>query len=312
MVRTPNFKIEANGKDVTANIKANLESLELKDEANENADELTITVTGEIARPKYEDELKLYLGYGDNLTFCGLFTVQTTTRENNHILNISATGVNFSNTLKEKRDITYEQISISDICSQIAARNNLKVKSDFTDVYILSQAQSNESDLHFLNRLAGEYNAIFNIKNNTLIFTKKIVNDKKNQELPTYTIHESEIKDLSIKHSNKTLYKSCKSTWHDTKENKGQEILVGAGEPCLVNKGNFKNAAEAKAKANAKLQKANQGIIEGSFTKEGEVVFAGGTFDLEGTLEDDGEYQIKTVNHTFDTNGWEIKIDFER
>jgi len=312
MVKTPNFKLTANDTDVTDTLKKELISLSFKDEVNEKADELTIKVAGEFTRPQYEDELKLYLGYGEELTFCGLFLVQTTTRDNNNILSISATGVNFANSLKEKRDITYEAISIKDICSQVAARSDLKLKSDFDDISILSIAQSNESDLHFLNRLAKEYNSIFNIKNGTLIFTKKIKDKKKNEELPAYEISADEVSSISIKHSNKTLYKSCKSTWHDTKENKAKEITAGAGEPCLINKGNFKDEAEAKLKAEAKLQRANQGLISGTLATDGEIIFAGGKLDLIDTLEDDGEYQIKSVQHDYSANGWKINLEFER
>lgn len=312
MVRKPVFMIIANGKDVTASIQKSLISLSFYDEVNEKADELNIKVCGEFARPSYHDELKLYLGYDEQFTYMGSFLVQTTTRDKKHILSISATGVNFTNTLKEKRDLTYEKISIKDICKQVAARSGLKLKSDFDDVFIVSQAQSNESDLHFLNRLAKEYNAIFNIKNDTLIFTQKIKDEKKNDDLPRYIINANNCETYSIKHSNKTLYKSCRSTWHDTKENKTLSITVGSGEPVLINKGNFKNAAEAKAKAVAKLQRANQGLVSGSLSIEGEAIFAGGKLNLVNTLEDDGEYQIKTVEHTFDQNGWVININFER
>jgi len=311
MVKYPNFKLLANDKDVTSTLQKELISITFKDEENDNADELTIKVGGEFARPQYKDELKLYLGYGDDLVYCGLFRVQTTTRNNNNILTISATGVNFSSILKEKRDITYEKISIKDICQQIASRNNLKIKSDFNDVFILSVAQSNESDLHFLNRLAKNYNAIFNIKNDTLIFTHKIKDDKKNKDLPSYTVSADEVSTLSIKHSNKTLYKSCKSIWHDTKENKTKEIVIGAGEPVLINKGNFINEAEAKSKAQAKLERAVQGLVGGSLSMAGVVIFAGGTLNLVDTLEDDGEYRIKSVNHSFTSSGWTINLNFE-
>lgn len=311
MVKNPNFKITANGNDITKILKENQVSISFKDEANSKADELTLTVIDGFARPKYEDELELYLGYDNELSFCGSFKVQSTTRTKNNTLSISATGVDFSNSLKEKRDITYEHISVKDICSQIAKRNNLELKSDYDDIIFQSLAQSNESDLHFLNRLAKEMNSIFNIKNNTLIFTKKIKENKKNEELPAYLISADECTSLSIKHSNKTLYKSCKSIWHDTKENKTKTVIAGSGEPSLLNKSTFKNEAEALIKATAKLEKANQGIVSGSLAKDGEIIFAGGKLNLIDTFEDDGEYQIKSVSHEF-SDSWEIKLEFER
>jgi len=311
MVKTPAFKIIANNKDITNSIKKNLISVSIKDEIANQADEATIEVTGKVARPKYADELKLYLGYGDNLVFVGLFLVQTTVRKNNYGLKIFATGVNYSSTLKQRRDITYEKLSMKDICSQIAKRNSLKLKCDFDDIYFMSLAQQNESDLHFLNRMSRELNAIFNIKNDTLVFRKKIKNDKKNDELPHYEIDINNCEYVSIKHSNKTFYKCAKAIWHDTKENKVMQVLAGSGSPVYVFRGNFKNASEAKAKAEAKLQIINQGIVSGTLTIPGEIVFAGGVLKLKNSLEDDGEYQIRKVEHTFDENGWKTKIFFE-
>lgn len=312
MVKKFDFKVIANDEDVTDSLKENLISISFKDEANENADELTIKVAGGFKRPAYKDTLKFSLGDEGKLVFCGTFSVQSSTREKNEILTVIATGVDFSNSLKEKRDISYEQISIKALCSQIASRNQLKVKSNFDNELIQSLAQSGESDLHFLNRIAEDYNAIFNIKNDTLIFTKKIIEDKKNEELPSYTVSSDNCSNITIKQSDRTFYMSCKSVWHDTKDNKTKSILVGQGEPCLVNKGSFKNEAEAKLKTEAKLQKANQGVMSGSLSKDGEVMFAGGTLNVTDTLDDDGEYQIKSVHHTVNGTGWMMNLSFER
>lgn len=312
MVKKPRFKILANDKDVTKHLQKNLISITLKDEANTKADELTIKVANKFKRPLYKDKLKLYLGY-ENLVFCGVFFVQSTTRFNNETLSISATSVDFSKTIKERRSITYEKLSIKDICTQIAKRNNLEVKCDLDDIYFVSVAQENESDLNFLDSLAKELNAIFNIKNHTLVFKKKIKDKKKNNELPSYTIDVNSCNNISIKHSNKILYKSCKVLWHDTKENKVMEILAGSGSPVYVYECSVKNVAEAKTKALAKLQIANQGIVSGSLSLQGQIIFAGGILNLiNSPEEDDEQYQIKSVSHTFDSNGWVTSLEFQR
>ena len=53
MVKYPNFKLLANDKDVTSTLQKELISITFKDEENDNADELTIKVGGEFARPQY-------------------------------------------------------------------------------------------------------------------------------------------------------------------------------------------------------------------------------------------------------------------
>jgi len=44
----------------------------------------------------------------------------------------------------------------------------------------------------------------------------------------------------------------------------------------------------------------------------GEIIFAGGVLNIKNSLEDDGEYQIKSVTHTLNESGWKTNLEFER
>lgn len=311
-LKTPSYKVLANGIDVTATLQENTSSIQLIDEANEEADQLTITVAGAIARPNADDVLQLWMGYGVQLIYFGSFVVQETTKTDDYALSISATGVNFSSELKLKRSITYENITLKDICSQVAKRHDLKLKSDYEDITVKSLAQDKESDIHFLNRLAKEYNAIFNIKNDTLIFMHRIKDGEINPDLPRYTLHKDNLANLSITHSKKALYNSCKCCWHCTLDNVKKEVIVGDGEPCIVEYGQFKDEEEAKVRATALLEKTKGCYVSGSFSKEGAAIYAGGVVSLIGTIDDDGEYNIKTVSHTMDGGGWVTDVEIGR
>jgi hypothetical protein len=322
MVEIPSFMIKINGIDKTANVIKNFISLNITDNANNESDQLSLEIGGRFKRPNYKDEIKVYLGtkdlvtLKDNLTFIGLFRVEDTTKTFTG-LSITATGVNFSDNFKVKRSITYEKLSIKDMVNQVAQRHSLKVKSDFDDIYITSQTQTSESDMNFLNRLAKEFNAIFNMKNDTLYFMKKIKENKKSDALPTYIIDLNEcLPSPSIKHSNQTLYNSCEVSWHDTKENKTftKIVPINGGEPILKLNGSFQNEAEAIEKAKAKLQKANQGLVTGGLSKMGEIVFAGGTLKLKNNLDDDNEeYQITKTQYSVNKNGgWTTNVNFEK
>ncbi len=315
MVRKPIFSILINGKNRTDVINEKLVSISLVDNANNESDELEIVVSGRFKRPKYQDQIKVYFGYEPDLSFMGLFRVQTTSKTFTQLA-IKATGVNFSESFKVKRNITYEKLSIKDIAKQIASRHQLKVKSDFDDIFLLIQSQTNESDMHFLNRIAKEYNAIFNIKNDTLYFMRKIKKNKKSDELPSYTVHINPFSNIKIDHSNKTLYNSCEVSWHDTKENQTFKKIypINGGDPILKFKGSFKSEAQAVLIAQAKLEKANAGLIKGSIDKEGQKIFAGGSLKLIDNIDLDTEkYQITKVNHSLDkANGWTTNIEFER
>lgn len=314
MVKTPKYLIYINGSESTSLIYDKLISMNLTDNANNESDELEIVVSGNFVRPKYQDEIKIYLGYGLDVEFVGLFKVQSTSK-NFTQLSIRATSVDFSDNFKVKRNITYEHLSIKQIAGQIANKHSLKLKSDFDDLFVLSQAQANESDMHFLNRLAKEYNAIFNIKNDTLYFMKKIKEENRSDELPKYFIDVNYCHDISIEYSNTSLYNSCEVSWHDTKENKTFSVVYpkNGGEPVLKFKSSFKNEAQAIERAKAQLQRANQGLVSGSLKKEGELIFAGGIIDLVNNIDlDITEYQVTRVTHNLSKqSGWITTIDFE-
>lgn len=313
MVRVPLVKIVVNGADKTESILKDLSSLTVTDYANNNSDQLDIEVIGQYKRPTSSNEIKVYLGY-ETLKLIGVFKV-TETKKSLKRLQITATGVDFKSNFKVKRNKNFENVKIIDIVKQIAAKYDLKVKCDFDDLYIKSVAQTNESDMSFLNRLADEYNAIFNLKDETIYFVKKVINDKKNELLPRYTIDVKKCQDeVLITHSQETHYNSIKVSYHDTKENERKEILIpkDGAEPILIYKGNFTSETEARAKAQAKLEKANQGKVSGTLTCEGEVIFAGGVLKLLNIGEDDYEYNITQVKHSFTkSGGWSTSLEFE-
>ncbi len=192
----------------------------------------------------------------------------------------------------------------------VAHRHSLKLKSDFDAIYMPHLSQTDESDLHMMKRLSKDYNGIFSIKNGTLIFLKRIKENMASKELPLFELDAGECDSYSIKHSDKTIYGACEVSWQDTKENKVQTILVGTGVPILKVSGQFKTSAEAQKKGEAKLQNANRGTKSGSISMYGKEIYAGGMLQLSGAGEDDGEYSIKSVNHTFDS-GWKMSVEIE-
>lgn len=311
---TPIFKLEANDKDVTAKINLDASSINFKDEAGEISDEITLRIEGSFKKPKYEDELKLWIGTKEQgLFYCGLFKVQSSKSSygNGNSIEVRATAADFTKNLKVKRSLSYEQSSIKKIVELIATRNELEVACDFEDIFILHLEQTNESDLHFLKRIAGEYNAIFAVKNNRLVFKKRIKDGEKNKDLPRFDLVVEEQTEVHIEQANKTLYNSCRATWRDIKENTQKSITVGSGEPIKTIKDSFESVADAKLKAAATLQKANRGTKFGTIQSAGFELYAGGVLNLTKTLEDDGEYEIKSANHTLDGSGWNVSIEIE-
>ena len=294
----PAFKIEVNGEDVTHKIKPFITSINLTDNEKDEADELVITVSKKFKRPSYKDEIKIWLGYGSNQIFAGLFFVQTTSIKDNKALTINATGVDFGSGIKEKRSENYDVGTLAQLADIIAKRHSLKLRTD-ADVLIGGIQQDRESDINLLTNLAREHNLVFNIKNNTLYLINKIA------DVPKISVDIDKCIDSDIAYSNKKLYKSCRATYHNTKTNKTHTLVAGSGNPVLnVNK-QFVDDTEALLCAQNTLVRANKSTEDGNLTMAGKVCFAGSELALGGSV-----YQVKKVAHTL-SKAWKTTIDFE-
>jgi phage protein D len=305
----PLFRLVANNKDVTKHIASNLKSISFNDEDGLKSDKIDISVYGDFKRPEYKDELKLYLYYQEQSKefYCGLFIVQNSTWNIDNSVTISATATNFSNSLKELKNRSFQKMSMTDIVTQIGSEQELKIKCDFDDVFYPYKAQSNESDIAFLGRMAKELNAVYSIKNETIIFLRQ---DEKST-LKTVTIDANNCDGLTIKNSNKTYYKSATCKYQDTKENKVETIEVGDKEPTYQMQETFTNKSNLEVQAKAKLTQLNKGVKSGSFKIDGFGIYARSNLKfLNIKQEDDVTYHIDTISHTLDDSGWNMSVTF--
>ncbi len=306
---TPAFRLIANGADVTEHIAKNLVSLSFKDEDGLKSDSIEVKVYGDFKRPAYKDELKLYLSYEEESEefYCGLFVVQNTVLTLDGVLSISATATNFSNSLKELKNREFKEMGMCEIVSQIGGEQGLSVKCDFDDVFYKYKAQTHESDIAFLGRLAKELNAVYSVKNDTILFLRQ---DEK-ASLKSVVIDALECESLSIKNSNKTFYKSAVCNYHDTKKNSIEKVETGSEKPCYKMQKSFTNKNNLKTETKAKLATLNRGIKSGSFKTAGRGIYARSTLRfLNITSEDDVAYRINSISHTLDGTGWSISAEF--
>jgi phage protein D len=315
MVKTPFFIIKVNGQELDKIAYKSVSSITFNDKAGTESDKITIVTNKSFARPNRGDKIILMFGYEEEvdepLFNAGTFFVQNSKRINNKNLTITATGVDYTKNLKVKKSETFTNMSIKDICELRANLHGLKVKSNF-DIILPVVTQTNESDLAFFKRLAQDYSALFSIKNNTLIFVTHCLYAKVNEDLPVYKLDANSPNNLTVIHNDKEYYNSCEAIWHDSNTNKEKKITIGSGKPVLTYRHTFKNEADAKVKAEAKLCLSNRGLKSGSFSTEGGFIYAGANLDLSNTFdnEDDGIFSIKNVTHTY-SKGWNISVNFE-
>jgi phage protein D len=243
----------------------------------------------------------------------GKFWVQSSTITNQN-LSFRATGANWTEEVKKRKNRKWENIDISGIVGKIAGEHGWGNKCDKSHFY-RHLAQSHESDMHLLQRLAVDLDATFSVKNATLLFLDK------NTPKPRFVCNIKDCISSSITLVNKTMYKSAKLTYRDSKKNKDITVSVGSGSPVLkirksidtFSKNETPLKENAKIFAKSAMDRANVGTIRGNVKIVGSVSpKAGGEIEIVNSKYDDGVYKIKRVTHTLSDGGWVSRVEFEK
>ncbi|WP_107824433.1 phage late control D family protein [Campylobacter concisus] len=322
MVKHPNFKLEANGKDITEIIKANLISLNFDDKEGSKSDEISFSVSGIYAKPVFGDSLKLWLGYGEDLYLCGSFSVQTASRDyKNYATEVRATAVNFASPQKIKKRRSWENTTVFEIARKIADENKLAVKTSGQDQNIASVLQNDAGDLDFLYGLCFDYGFIMAVKNNTIVIAAKDAkgdetqtsNTPKNESLPKFTLNLAELYSLEITEANRNSYGAVIVEWQDIEAGKTKSIKVGAGDQIYkMQIAQPKSDNEAFRQGEAKLNELQKGGINGRCSLPGANIVAGGKLKFSGIAGlEANEFSIKSAGHRLSTDNYEIEIEFE-
>ena len=322
MVKHPNFKLEANGEDITEIIKANLINLNFDDKEGSKSDEISFSVSGIYAKPVFGDSLKLWLGYGDDLYLCGSFSVQTASRDyKNRTTEVRATAVNFASHQKIKKRRSWENTTVFEIARKIATENKLAVKTSGQDQNIASVLQNDVGDLDFLYGLCFDYGFIMAVKNATIVIASKDAkgdetqtsNTPKNESLPAFTLNLTDLYSLEITEANRNSYTAVIVEWQDVEAGKTKIIKVGLGEQTYkMQIAQPKSDNEAFRQGEAKLNELQKGGINGRCSLPGANIVAGGKLKFGGVAGlEANEFSIKEVSHKLSTNGYEIDIEFE-
>ena len=322
MVKHPNFKLEANGKDITEIIKANLISLNFDDKEGSKSDEISFSVSGIYAKPVFGDSLKLWLGYGEDLYLCGSFSVQTASRDyKNYATEVRATAVNFASPQKIKKRRSWENTTVFEIARKIAGENKLAVKTSGQDQNIASVLQNDAGDLDFLYGLCFDYGFIMAVKNNTIVIAAKDAkgdetqtsNTPKNESLPKFTLNLAELYSLEITEANRNSYGAVIVEWQDIEAGKTKSIKVGAGDQIYkMQIAQLKSDNEAFRQGEAKLNELQKGGINGRCSLPGANIVAGGKLKFSGIAGlEANEFSIKSVSHRLSTGNYEIEIEFK-
>lgn len=334
---TPCFRIEVDGIDRTRKVWDYLESVQYEDAESGESDSLSFTVANDppFSIPSPGAEVKFWLGWKESgQKYFGTFIVDSSSVDIKPAkMSVTAKSANFnsasrgSKSEKERRDREWENVTLADIAAKIAAEHGCSSKVE-VNVHYPFIAQTGESNLSFLQRLASEMGATFAVKDNTILIYPP---DKGSR--PTATLVYSESVSGSFTAKAREEYTETEAKWWDKKEAREKKVsskrkkkekwwnAAGSGSTAgsgtgtkHTTKKRYHSASEAMTAADNHMILHERGEFEADLTLPGDPnLVAGAEITLLGFKPENinGRYLAKTVSHSITKSGWTTGIKLE-
>lgn len=321
----PIFKMEVNGKDVTALFNDRVTRIQTVDKPGLDSDECEITIDdrdGKVAFPSRKSTVSIALGYeGEGLSHIGTYKVISAKLSGPpRSIIVKGEPANVIATMKNQRRFSWENSSLKAIVNDIATRNNLKPLCSI-DIEIPRIDQMNESDMHFMTRVARANGGTATVKNGSLIVAPRGAGKSgSGRDIPVSVIRADEMDSYDIEFSDRPLYGKFQAK-HPAADGNGlvtveldnESAPAGSAAPTYTERHTYPNAAAAKAAVAARKSSLNRATADGSFE------LAKGRADLAAERHikisglkpeiEQSTFVIETVTHTYDTKAWRTKVD---
>lgn len=327
----PDFRLIANGTDVTATLRDRLLGLVVSDEDGETADRLEITLDDRdtrIALPEINAELDVALGFRatgltgmGGLTGLGTFAVESVSGSTPpQTLRITAVAVDLKASARAPRTRAFEARTLAQIVTEIAGDAGLTpvIGASIRDHAWPFLAQSAESDLHFLTRIARQIDASAKAANGRLIVVRRGEGTTaEGTPLDPVVVPHSALSDWRCTLKSREVDGSVQADWSDTAGGARPRVTAGTGTPVRLLRQTFASQPEASRAAEAALRRARREALElqasGAFQPG---LFAGGLLRVPGLRpEFDGDWVLTRVRHSLGkglTTEFTAKREFTR
>ncbi|MFN4058233.1 MAG: phage late control D family protein [Roseinatronobacter sp.] len=315
---TPDFRILANDQDVTATLRDRLLSLTLSEMDGESADKLQMTFDDRdhaIADPEVDAVLQVWLGPRGTLSDMGRFTIEGYSFSGPpDTLTVTATAIDLKSPVRVPRTRAWESRTLGQIVAEIAGRAGLQpvIGASIAAITYPYIAQTAESDLHFLTRLARRVDATAKAAGGRLVVAARAddvtaAGDPKTPVLVT----RADLTSWSYDLSERAREGAVAAEVQDTATASRKRLTKGKG-PVRVMRHPVASEDEANAAAQAALDRANrdQIEIEASLARFEPALFAGGRVTIAGLRPAiAGTWHLVQVRHTF--GGGALVTDFK-
>lgn len=305
---TPAFKITADDQDVTATIADRLARLEVVDEDGTKSDRLELTLDdrdGLIVFPDMDVTLEVWLGFKETgLSMMGIYAVDQVSGQGPlQTMEIGCKPADMKGSIRAPKTRAWQDVTLSSIVAKIAAEANLKpvVSRSIASAHWAYLAQTAESDLHFLTRIAATLDATAKPAGGSLVVQKRGEGvTAAGGALTPPTLSAAELTSWRWQLTGRDIYRCVEAEWHEPGTGTRHVVTRGSGTPKKRLRHPFASAEECTRACEAELKKAGRSglkiAVEVAGFRPG--LLAGTTVTLGGLRPElNGDWHIERVRH---------------
>lgn len=302
------FMVSADGSDVTGKFRDRLMAIEVVDEAGLKADTVNITLDDRdhaIALPEVGATLDVALGFKGQLVEMGRYVVDELSGNIAPAnLTIAGKAADMLGSLKAPKTRAWKDVTVQDIVEKMAGEHGLRsaVAKSLRAVHYDYVAQTAESDLNLLTRLARDLDAVTKPAGGALVFLKRGEGTTaEGEELPVFNIFRSQINRGDWTVTGRGKFGRVLAEWAEAGTATVHKVKAGDDAPEKRLKHRYPNAEEARRAAEAALEASKRGSAKLRLDLGG---FHGGLLaeayaDLKGIKPElEGRWLITRVEHS--------------
>lgn len=311
------YTVLYNNKNITKDISDHLVQLTYADKVAGESDELELQLEDADLLwqndwyPEKGAKLSCIIEQDGYRLNCGEFTIDeienTGDNSSGDIVTVKGLAAPITKKMRTKRSSAHENKTLREIANTIAAKHGFTVTGKIENIVINRATQYDETDLHFLHRIAGDFGYVFSVRSGMLIFTSVYELEGKPHIL---TIDKTELTQWSLKDKTTNVFKKATVKYHNPVKN---EVVSAdtdntdtefSKDDTIDIKTKAENSDQAIAKSKAALHKHNSHEKSGSVSMPGNTLIVSGiNFELTGMGHLSGVQHVLTSTHTIDRSG---------
>ncbi|QVM90213.1 phage late control D family protein [Pseudomonas entomophila] len=317
----PIFRIEADGKDITALINDRLLLLRTTDKPGMESDDFELRIDardGALALPARGAVLQVHLGYaGQPLTRLGRYTVDEVELSGPpDTLVIRGKASDLRGTGKTIRSGSWEGATLQRIVAEIGARNGWQAVCPVT-VKLPRVDQYSESDFNFITRLARQNDCTAKLADGQLlVLPRQGGQSASGKALGVVTIARKDVSQWQFRLADKSTHKAVRTRHQDPATGKLNVVELDNGDapqglqPVHTDRHLYPNRAAAEQAAKARLASFNRDTASVRLDMPGRTdLFAERSVEITGFLAGlDGAYLVESVEQVFTSSGWRTTV----